>query len=360
VFVYNAGGQLIAEYTTGQPQSGGTSYLTTDTLGSTRLVTDANGAVKARHDYVPYGEETGAGVGSRTAGMGYGLMDSTRQRFTSKERDQESGLDYFLARYYSGAQGRFTSVDPYNPILDSKNKKEFTRYLTEPRNWNRYVYVWNNPLQYVDPNGEKVYVVTYTTGNSAGDEEFKKAAETYAEQIRKSEGFDPEKDTVIVKGVNTKEEFEGVILEANGLEKQYGKLEQVALFSHAGPTHGPIFPGGATEADRQYTDPNQQLPKLWFNWSRTAEAKFFGCNTALNFCQKFANAQGVPAYGFDTFSSFSSSPDKKTKGYVFNPFYNGPLYMVGQDGRKMVVRRPPRPPEPVRPAARGRRVPDPQ
>ncbi|PYP85422.1 MAG: hypothetical protein DMF61_16295 [Blastocatellia bacterium AA13] len=36
----------------------------------------------------------------------------TRPKFTQKERDAESGLDYFLARYYSSAQGRFTSVDP--------------------------------------------------------------------------------------------------------------------------------------------------------------------------------------------------------------------------------------------------------
>jgi len=142
VFVYNAGGQLIAEY--GQPQgSGGTSYLTTDHLGSTRLVTDAQGAVKARHDYLPFGEETGAGVGSRTSGMGYGAMDSTRQRFTGQQRDTESGLDYFLARYYSASQGRFTSAD--EPLVDQDEE--------EPQSWNLYTYVGNSPLVYTDPLG---------------------------------------------------------------------------------------------------------------------------------------------------------------------------------------------------------------
>jgi YD repeat-containing protein len=59
VFVYNAGGQLIAEYTNSTMPpvgGGGTSYLTTDHLGSTRVVTDSGGNLKARYDYLPFGE----------------------------------------------------------------------------------------------------------------------------------------------------------------------------------------------------------------------------------------------------------------------------------------------------------------
>jgi YD repeat-containing protein len=103
VFVYNAGGQLIAEYGTAAAQPNGTSYLTTDHLGSTRLVTDANGTVKARHDYLPFGEEVPTSQGIRGSVSGYWAVDGTRQLFTQKERDNESGLDYFLARYYSSA-----------------------------------------------------------------------------------------------------------------------------------------------------------------------------------------------------------------------------------------------------------------
>jgi|WetSurMetagenome_2_1015567.scaffolds.fasta_scaffold195634_2 RHS repeat-associated protein len=58
-----------------------------------------------------------------------------------KERDQETGLDYFGARYYSGAQGRFMSVDP----------GPFT--IADPQSWNRFSYVQNNPLKFVDPTG---------------------------------------------------------------------------------------------------------------------------------------------------------------------------------------------------------------
>jgi RHS repeat-associated protein len=69
--------------------------------------------------------------------------DGIRQRFTQKERDNESGLDYFLARYYSSAQGRFTSVDP----------SMTSARAIHPQSWNRYSYTINNPLRYTDPTG---------------------------------------------------------------------------------------------------------------------------------------------------------------------------------------------------------------
>ena len=71
-------------------------------------------------------------------------------RFTGQYRDAElvssampSGLDYFGARYFSAAQGRFTSPDPL--IASAK--------LEDPQTWNRYVYARNNPLRYTDPLG---------------------------------------------------------------------------------------------------------------------------------------------------------------------------------------------------------------
>ncbi|MEK6289151.1 MAG: RHS repeat-associated core domain-containing protein [Acidobacteriota bacterium] len=141
VFVYNAGGQLIAEYTSGTPSGGGTSYLTSDHLGSTRVVMKSDGTTP-RHDYLPFGEEIQAGVGGRTAGQGY-VADTVRQKFTQKERDNESGLDYFGMRYYGSAQGRFTSVDP---LLESGDPED-------PQSWHRYCYAYNNPLKYIDPTG---------------------------------------------------------------------------------------------------------------------------------------------------------------------------------------------------------------
>jgi RHS repeat-associated protein len=90
---------------------------------------------------MPFGEELYNG--GRTVGMGYGAADGLRQKFTLKERDNETGLDYSINRYYSPTQGRFTSPDPMNssgiPLL--------------PQTWNRYAYTINNPLLYTDPKG---------------------------------------------------------------------------------------------------------------------------------------------------------------------------------------------------------------
>jgi RHS repeat-associated protein len=98
--------------------------------------------------------------GGRTTAQGYGMADGVRQQFTSKERDNETGLDYFGARYYSSAQGRFTSPDPQNIIFEKdqgRNAEEreqiLKRYLLQPQNWNKYTYTRNNPLAYTDPNG---------------------------------------------------------------------------------------------------------------------------------------------------------------------------------------------------------------
>jgi RHS repeat-associated protein len=65
-------------------------------------------------------------------------------RSSSKERDAETGLDYFGARYYSGAQGRFTSPDP----LFFQ-----TEMLSDPQRFNLYAYTRNNPLSFIDIDG---------------------------------------------------------------------------------------------------------------------------------------------------------------------------------------------------------------
>jgi len=108
------------------------------------MVTDQTGAVVSRHDYLPFGEEIPSTMCNRTSIPGYGSPDGTRQRFSGKERDAESGLDYFGARYFSGAQGRFTSTDPKNAGATPEN----------PQSWNGYAYCLNNPLKFVDQNGK--------------------------------------------------------------------------------------------------------------------------------------------------------------------------------------------------------------
>lgn len=143
-YVYDAFGGLAAEYLpTGPDSTVGTHYLSTDHLGSTRLVTNASGDVVSRHDYLPFGEEIPNTVGNRQSVAGYAWNGSLTQRFTGKERDAETSLDYFGARYLSAAMGRFTSPDP---LLESGNPENSL-------SWNRYAYTFNNPLRFVDPNG---------------------------------------------------------------------------------------------------------------------------------------------------------------------------------------------------------------
>jgi RHS repeat-associated protein len=153
----------------GGSTSGNINWLVTDQLGTPRMVFDQTGSLAntKRHDYLPFGEELGANVGGRTTALGY-VADNVRQKFTQKERDNETGLDFFEARYYASTQGRFTSIDPYNICREAqitaqrdpnKAAAQLGRYLLAPQQWNRYVYVANNPLKYVDPSGELLELV---------------------------------------------------------------------------------------------------------------------------------------------------------------------------------------------------------
>jgi len=120
------------------------SWLVTDQLGTQRMVFDQSGslATVSRHDYLPFGEELGAGTGGRNTTQGY-VGDNTRQHFTGYDRDSETGLDYAHARYYSSSEGRFSGPDI--PFID--------QVKGNPQSWNLYTYVGNKPLTYTDPFG---------------------------------------------------------------------------------------------------------------------------------------------------------------------------------------------------------------
>ena len=95
---------------------------------------DQTGEPKKRYDYLPFGQEIGAGVWGRTNEYSAGVYPTAApylqaMGFTGKERDAETGLDYFGARYLSAAQGRFTSVDP---LFFQK------AMLVDPQRWNVY------------------------------------------------------------------------------------------------------------------------------------------------------------------------------------------------------------------------------
>jgi RHS repeat-associated protein len=100
-----------------------------------------------------------AGAGHPEAGQGvHGEAASARARTAPigpgfgapRERDAETGLDYFGARYYRADLGRFTTVDPVSITPER---------LLNPQRLNRYAYAINNPLRYVDPKG--LDIITY-------------------------------------------------------------------------------------------------------------------------------------------------------------------------------------------------------
>jgi len=124
------GGQLLATY-----DDAGVHFHITDWLGSRRVQTNYLGQVEATYQNLPFGEMVPQ---NNTVFLG-----ATEQHFTGKERDAESGNDYFGARYYGSGTGRFLSPDP---VVISPE-------LGNPQSWNKYSYAFNNPIGAVDPDG---------------------------------------------------------------------------------------------------------------------------------------------------------------------------------------------------------------
>ena len=115
--------------------SGNIAYYFSDHLNTASVITDASGNIKSESDYYPWGGE-----------LQFVNGDSNHYKFTGKERDSETGLDYFGARYLSSAMGRWTSPD--NPFAD--------QHLRTPQSWNLYMYVGDRPTSLIDTNGREV------------------------------------------------------------------------------------------------------------------------------------------------------------------------------------------------------------
>ncbi len=110
-------------------------YYIEDSLGSSRVITDSSGNLCYDADFYPFGGE-----------RAYATACSQNYKFTGKERDPESGLDNFGARYNSSQMGRFISPDP----------KRDSAIAANPQTLNRYAYALDSPMRYVDAAGECV------------------------------------------------------------------------------------------------------------------------------------------------------------------------------------------------------------
>jgi RHS repeat-associated protein len=113
-------------------------YYHPDNLGSSQLMTDRDGDVVQQYGYTPFGKEN---YKNNT------LAFSVSSRYTGQTLDEETGLYYYGARYYDPELARFIQADSAIPDL------EFSQA------YNRYAYVYNNPLKFSDPTGQLPFLV---------------------------------------------------------------------------------------------------------------------------------------------------------------------------------------------------------
>jgi RHS repeat-associated protein len=115
----------------------GIFYYFSDHLKTASVITDASGTIKAESDYYPWGGE-----------LQFVANDSNHYKFTGKERDSETQLDYFGARYYSNGLGRWVSAD-WSPMPIPVPYADFNN----PQSLNLYGFVGGNPASKADPDG---------------------------------------------------------------------------------------------------------------------------------------------------------------------------------------------------------------
>jgi RHS repeat-associated protein len=146
-------------------------YYHGDHLGSAQLVTDPEGKIYEQLEYTPYGE--------LWVEHNVPVVEATPFRFTGKERDGETGLYYFGARYLNPQTGMWLSADPamgeyipQAPINDEA--KQYNKELPGMGgvfnyvNLHAYHYAGNNPVKYTDPDGRDIFLFGFTVGAGAG------------------------------------------------------------------------------------------------------------------------------------------------------------------------------------------------
>lgn len=142
---YYAGAQRIAMRVGNGSGTDGLSWLFADHLGSTSITADASGNKVAELRYKAWGELRFT-FGSTPTTFGY----------TGQRSENALGLIFYGARWYDNSLGRW--VQPDTNIPEQYNSLD----------WDRYVYVRNNPLTLVDPNGHEPGITSYIEGWNPG------------------------------------------------------------------------------------------------------------------------------------------------------------------------------------------------
>ncbi|MCH3924265.1 MAG: RHS repeat-associated core domain-containing protein [Bacteroidales bacterium] len=176
-------------------------YYHSDHLGSASYVTNSDGKITQTLNYLPYGEDW-------VDLQYFDLMPAERNlgvyKFNGKEKDAESGYNYYGARYYDSEKLSWLSVDPMSDKYP---------------NLSPYVYCADNPVKLIDPNGEEIWVSDQGNGkykitggklnNDRGiylvDGKGSKTSKTIGRTLTKYSFFNEDGEAVTGAVINTKD-----------------------------------------------------------------------------------------------------------------------------------------------------------
>jgi len=213
-YVYFDGERVARKDFSGSTTS--VAYYFSDHLKTASVITNAAGTITEDEDYYPWGGE-----------LQFTNNDSNHYKFTGKERDAESGLDYFGARYYGNAIGRW--ITPDKPFAD--------QHPENPQSWNLYMYAANRPTSLIDTDGREVKeTVTYKTYDVHGST----AAEARANALAVSPvqengqtfmgGTQPAQSVVNIKTSEDVQGYEGVaVTDTISVKSADVKLDQTVI-----------------------------------------------------------------------------------------------------------------------------------
>jgi RHS repeat-associated protein len=238
---------------------------------------------------------------------------------------REALYQIMLARYYSSSLGRFMAVDPGNDTT-----------VGDPQSWNKYSYTGNNPLIYIDPNGEERYVIVVGDrglGPHNAGRNFERAAATRQAALTAA-GHD-----VTVSRASSVSQMNQAITSGPAI------TGGVIYYGHG--WQGTLYIGQGPEAGTNLTSANVgQLSGA--NLGPGASVELNGCMSgaggADSMAQQVATQLGVPTTGSTTPMSFTPTPGQPMTGGGAVPPETGPLYMTPDAGGTMANFTPATPP----------------
>ncbi len=326
------------------PSGGGYRYVYEykDHLGNIRLSYANNDGkitkseIIEENNYYPFGLKH-KGYNNNVTSLGNSL--ARQYKYNGKELNEELGLNWYDygARNYQADLGRWFNVDPLADELHNLSMSP-------------YNYCANNPIIFVDPDGQDIYMYFYAGSGEKKEEDeamFWAAALTRATDMLKN-GEIGEGDIYTIRSISDLGKLgEAVDDVVNELSPKFEKTAEFGLWSH-GALEGPI--GNTSTTGENALDEYQMTLKGWkdinFNWKNDgfgAQAMFFGCRTAATENDKGesvipwaqtisqgANMKNVEVWGQTKRSWPSLYPDlSHTTSNMNKGIHIGTTYMVG-------------------------------